>query len=384
MSNFLRIAVIALIFVACRKSDVFTETSPQAGSKMKPQSCDFGIIEFNTVKRPARANNMNQQELSPSQQPDAVLFLDFNGHTVSNTSWNINGDIVCSPSNLSSTEMAEIINRVSEDFSPFDILVTANESIYNGCNPYRRMRVIITETWEWFGQAGGVAFINSFTWGNNTPCFVFSVLLNYNIKKIAEAVSHEAGHTLGLYHQSLFDPSCFLFSAYYSGQGTGELSWAPIMGLSYYRNMTTWRRGSNIYGCNNIQDDILIISGKLSFNNDDHSNQFNQATNINSGWEEGRINNSLDIDFFRLNLSASSSIVISPFHVNINNEGANVDMKVRIYTQDRNLLSTHNDPNSLSISTTLSPGRYYISVESTENINSDRYGQLGNYSITVN
>jgi hypothetical protein len=78
-----------------------------------------------------------------------------------------------------------------------------------------------------------VSYVGSFTWGDDTPGWVFSGLLNNNIKYIAEAVSHEAGHTLGLQHQSNYDAECTKTSEYGQGQGTGEISWAPIMGSRF-------------------------------------------------------------------------------------------------------------------------------------------------------
>jgi hypothetical protein len=367
---------------------MFVEGKREARSQQGLQSCNFGITQFNTVKRSPLPPESVLPDVPMVPRGDAVLLLDLDGQVVSSTSWNYNGDIVCSPANLSPTAINEIVSRITEDFSAFEITITTNENIYNEADPFKRMRVIITETWEWFGQAGGVAFIGSFNWGNNTPCFVFSVLLNYNTKKIAEAISHEAGHTLGLYHQSLYSPVCSLLSEYYSGLGTGELSWGPIMGVGYNRNMTTWRRGTSIYGCSNIQDDVNVIENMLDNKHDDHSNDFALATRIEGNYELGCINilnsNNADVDFFLVELSRPSAIVISPFNVGSNNEGANIDLKAKVYTFNRNLITTLNDPLCLSVGTTLLPGRYYISVESTENINTSRYGQLGNYSVAIN
>jgi hypothetical protein len=106
-----------------------------------------------------------------------------------------------------------------------------------------------------------VAFTNSFTWGDNTPCFVFTALHNYNLKNISEAASHEIGHTLGLSHQSAYDAVCNKTAEYNAGNGTGEIGWAPIMGVAYYRNVTLWHHGSSPWGCTYLQDDLGIITG---------------------------------------------------------------------------------------------------------------------------
>src|SRR5687767_6269872 len=232
-----------VIFSACSKSvdTLAPETNP-----VDKQTCNFGLTEFNLVKRPPVTNEYSKgkpprNNTTTTVSPNAsVLLLDFNGHVVSGTSWNSNGDFTCSPAALTTAEIDVVVERVRNDYSPFNINVTTDESIYNAASSVKRTRVVITDSWEWFGQAGGVGFVNSFTWGNNTPCFVFSSLLNYNVKQISEAVSHEAGHTLGLYHQSSYDASCIKLSDYNYGIGVGEIGWAPIMGVGYYKNFTIW------------------------------------------------------------------------------------------------------------------------------------------------
>ena len=52
-----------------------------------------------------------------------------------------------------------------------------------------------------------------------------------NEKYIAEAISHEAGHNMGLSHDGNAT------TGYYSGQGSGATGWAPIMGVGYYQSL---------------------------------------------------------------------------------------------------------------------------------------------------
>lgn len=384
--------IAGLVFLcACSKS--FDKIPPEPTQEEK-QTCNFGLTEFNLIKRPTVNNEVSKGK--PQNQTNsggnsgnssgsntAVIFLDFNGHLVSGTMWNVYGDYYCSPANLTTGEIDVIVQRVTNDFSAFNVTVTTDETVYNAANSLKRMRVVVTESWEWFGQAGGVAYVNSFTWGNNTPCFVFSSLLGYNLKYIAEASSHEAGHTLGLRHQSAYDAGCIKFSEYNSGQGTGETSWAPIMGVSYGRNLTVWHNGSNSISCTNLQNDISIISGHTGLKTDDYSNSTSGASSL-SGSLDGVINNSSDIDFFALNLSTTRNIVLNPFSVGINNDGANLDLQLNVYSSQGTLLTTINDATVLHASTTLSPGTYYVSVSTTENQYSTRYGMLGKYKISIN
>ncbi|RYY52471.1 MAG: hypothetical protein EOO09_21350, partial [Chitinophagaceae bacterium] len=144
----------------------------------------------------------------------ATLFLDFDGHTVDGTAWNYNGPIVCGGSGLAQTQITEVFNRVAEDFAPFDLNVTTDSTKYRSAPSDKRMRVIVTVSSSWYGVAGGVAFVGSFNWGDDTPCFIFSALHQYRVKDISEATSHEAGHTLGLFHQADYDGSCNKLSDY--------------------------------------------------------------------------------------------------------------------------------------------------------------------------
>ncbi|MBM3432559.1 MAG: hypothetical protein FJX92_06115 [Bacteroidetes bacterium] len=162
--------------------------------------------------------------MSSLPSASAVIFLDFDGHTVDGTGWNYNGPIYCAPSGLDNTKITTIFNRVAEDYRPFNVNVTTDSTKFLAAPLNKRMRVILTITSSWYGNSGGVAFVGSFKWGDDTPCFVFSALLGYNEKFVAEATTHEAGHTLGLYHQAAYDNNCSKTSEYNGGTGTGEIA----------------------------------------------------------------------------------------------------------------------------------------------------------------
>jgi hypothetical protein len=244
------------------------------------------------------------------------------------------------------------------------------------------MRIVFTESWEWYGQVGGVSYTGSFTWGNNTPCFVFSSLLGYNTKNISEAASHEAGHTLGLRHQASYDASGVLVSSYNYGQGSGEISWAPIMGVGYNSNLTIWHNGPTPNGSTSYQDDVAIITQAVGAKNDDFSNSYSNATTITSS-VEGIINNNTDIDFFSINIASSKNISLVPFNVGAPNSGADVDLLLKVYNAQGQLISSFDDVNKLNISATLNAGKYYLAVTTTPNQYAPKYGMLGKYSLTV-
>ena len=188
-----------------------------------------------------------------------VIYLDFDGQTVNTPYWNGGVPFYATPSGFSATEIQNILTEVKNDYSIFPtIIVTTDSTVYFSASSTKRQRIIITENSAWYGAAGGVAYINCITWGLDVPAFVFSKLLSYNQKYNWEATSHEAGHTLGLNHQTKYDENCTFLAEYNSG-GNGE---APIMGVSYYQPVGKWWIGT-AYGCTSIQDDAKIIANKV-------------------------------------------------------------------------------------------------------------------------
>jgi hypothetical protein len=346
----------------------------------------YGLLTMATLGTQAQVPVMSSY---PSAS--AVIFLDFDGQTVANTSWNYNGPIYCAGANLNNAQITEVFNRVSEDYRPFNVNVTTDSTKYWAAPTTKRMRVILTITSDWYGSAGGVSFVNSFTWGDNTPCFVFTALLNYNVKYIAEAASHEAGHTLGLYHQSKYDANCVKISEYNSGQGAGEIGWAPIMGVGYYQNFTLWNNGPNPYGCNSLQSDLDIITTNngFSYRTDDYGNTFAAASvtsfTNNQFTLNGVIERSSDVDMFKFTLPSTGRFTLNaiPYNVGTGNAGSDLDMQVTLYNNSQTMLNIYNPGTLLSsvIDTTLLAGNYYLKVEGKGNIYAPNYASLGSYSL---
>lgn len=321
----------------------------------------------------------------------AVLFLDFDGHTVDETVWNYNGPIFCGPSGLSTEKITEVFNRVSEDYRPFNINVTTDSLKFHAAPPDRRMRLILTVTSDWYGPAGGVAYVGSFAWGDVSPCFVFTALLNYNTKNISEAASHELGHTLGLFHQSVYDANCIKVSDYNYGTGSGEIGWAPIMGVGYYQNLTLWNNGPNPYGCSNYQSDLDIITQNngFGFRVDDHGNTIAAATNaVFTGSQftiNGVVEKSTDSDIMKVIIPMKGRFELNaiPYNVGTGNAGSDLDMQVSLLYGSGATIRVYNPSVLLGavIDTLLEPGTYYLRVEGRGNIYAPDYASLGSYSL---
>lgn len=350
--------------------------------------CSIVFAVLTTISVKAQVPVLNSYPGVP-----ATILLDFDGQYVTGTPWNWAGPINAQPATLSAAQITEIYSRVAEDYGIFNINITTDSTVYLAAPASKRIRMIITPTSSWYGSAGGVAFVGSFVWGNNTPAWIFSALLGNDVKKIAEATSHEAGHALGLQHQSIFDGSCNKTAEYSSGQGSGEIGWAPIMGSGYSKNLTTWHNGTSAMGCTYYQNDISIIANatnNFGLRADDHLDIHTAASPIAISFASsasGIINNSSDRDVFKFDLPATNNFRLSaiPQNVGSGNEGANVDIKVALLDQNADTIGRYNPAELLNVGvdTNLNSGTYYLVVDGVANANLSDYGSVGFYTLSA-
>jgi hypothetical protein len=332
--------------------------------------------------------------LSSYPSATATIFLDFDGHYVQSSVWNNGNPINCAASGLTEAQMTEAFHRAAEDFRPFDVNITTDEALFLSRPLNQRVRIIITATSSWMTPGyGGVAYIGSFTWGDDTPAFVFSDRHGYSPKKVGETISHESGHTVGLSHQSKYNgTNCNTpQEEYNSGFGSGETGWAPIMGNSLARNFSNWNNGPTPYGCTNTQDNLSIITTQNGFGyrQDDFSDALNAGTHTlqGSGFNiNGVITTNTDKDAFKFTIPVNGSFYLSaiPFNVAGNWIGANLDIRIELYNASQTLIRDFDPLNTLSniIDTMLTAGTYYIRLYGTGNANIGPYGSLGSYTIT--
>ncbi len=341
------------------------------------------LISFNAFSVP---------KLNSYPSAVATIFIDFDGQYVQSSVWNNGNPINCAPSGMTDAQITEAFNRAAEDYRPFNVNLTTDSTVFLAAPLNRRIRIIVTASSSWYPSGyGGVAYIGSFIWGDDTPAFVFSDRHGYSPKKVGETISHESGHTVGLSHQSKYGGDCSTpVEEYNSGFGTGETAWSPIMGNSLSRNFSNWNNGPTPYGCTDVQDNLTIITTQNGFGYrvDDYPETLNASTYTLQGNfnVSGVITTDTDKDAFKFSLVGPRAIHISaiPFNVSGNWIGANLDIRIELYNSDSILIQDYNPLGTLSntIDTILNAGTYYLKIYGTGNSNIGAYGSLGSYTIT--
>ena len=336
-----------------------------------------------------------------------TIYLDFDGHTTSGTAWNSNfngGSNFTTPaystdqtaafSNSELANIQKIWQRVTEDFVPFDVNVTTEEPsnigdlVRSGTGDTRwGVRVVIGgSSYDWYGAgAGGVAYVGSYNWNTDTPTYVFPDQLASGFEKyVAEAASHEAGHTLGLRHDGTQS------QGYYTGHGDGETGWAPIMGVGYYENLSQWSKGE-YSGANRLEDDLAILTSQNGFgyradDNGNTSGSATAATIVSPSFVDGAgvIETNSDVDVFSFTTGAGTvSVDVQEFEI-----GPNLDILAELYDSSGSLMVAANPADLLNaqLSTTVTAGTYYLHITGVGKgdplgAGYTDYGSIGQYSF---
>jgi hypothetical protein len=334
-----------------------------------------------------------------------TLYLDFAGINYSgNWSGKIPGnvpayDIDGDPSSFSSTEVANIQQiwaRVSEAYSPFDVNITTAAP---GSTPVAGQwsQIVIgaenTSGTDWYGSAGGVAYLNGFQsggqqlgtgWAFTNHLYVGNPADPNAPKYIAISATHEAGHQFGLQHQKQYDSNGSLVAEYRPSLD-GNLT-APIMGVGYYSARALWSNGTSASATSH-QLDTSVLANTLGYRPDDDNHDIAHAKPLTvtggaSVSGSGIIEQPTENDLFSFT-TGSGPVTLNVLH---NSYGGMLDAKLLLYAQDGTLLQTVDPPLTstgpnygldATFSGNLSAGTYYVGVASHGD-----YGDIGQYTLT--
>ena len=342
-----------------------------------------------------------------------TIYLDFNGATISGTAWNSNGNTITAegfdldgnPAAYSEAELQRIQyiwQRVAEDYAPFDVNVTTEPPAQDtltrsgaGDTVFGTTVVITKTTGVYSCNCGGIAYVGVFNDAGGTrhpnyykPAFVFyDKLGNGSEKPVAEAISHEAGHNMGLHHDGTST------SAYYAGHdAVGQMSWAPIMGVGYYKPLVQFSNGGYA-DANNREDDFAVAqSFGLPLRNDDHGSTTASArplpTPTSNGIAQGSIDGVIeaagDRDVFAIH-SAAGPITAA---VAAASRSGNADLVISLLDVAGQVLTSANPANQLGASLSYNlpaQGTYYLEVRGTGQGDAvtgySDYGSLGNFRL---
>ena len=313
-----------------------------------------------------------------------VAYLDFDGETTSQ--WN-GRLIVARRANFSAGQIREIWRHVAADYTSFNINVTTDLRVFERAAENGRIRVIITPTTDAGPGTGGVAFIGSWNWTGDTPCWAFGT----TVKDAAEQIAHEVGHTLGLGHDGRQPPGRDR-EEYYGGHGSGEVGWAPIMGVAYGQPVTQWSRGEYA-NASNREDDLRVITTSntsVAYRVDDHGGTFAAASFLEifdggTVTNRGIIERNTDVDAFRFStLGGQLNLTARPAGV-----APNLAIRLELTDTADTLILASSPANTLraSFNTNLPPGEYVLRVRGAgrgANATSGftTYGSLGFYQVT--
>lgn len=388
---------VPVILFSCKKEDhQVTSKPPDLSIQKEIPMC--GVKDVSVALR----TNKVQQALAAST--DFVFYISIKGGSYLGGAWGAAFNYTTSIGTglISPSDTLSIFEAIREDYSPWKITVTTDSNLYNSHTVGNRTKIIVAPNLTNVinqGTYGGLSFVGSIQAGFEEPGIVFSDNLSYVINKVQEAISHEGGHTLGLYHQADIT-GCTLNSAYWAGNGTGVNSWAPIMGLPYAKGITTWASGltsnfdlpTNCYDV--LQNDFTVIASVVAYKTESNEpdNQFGgfyQAIPLGTTGLTKYFQKQGDADTYYIPyFSGSKNLTITTY--------GDLDVKADLYyVSDRNTkvysLTDATQPGLGPVSFTM-PGapmtdnsRLIVIKSDTINTNvPNRNYLMGKYTVTIN
>ena len=371
---------------------------------------------------PPEAAYATSETFALHSRPGATrkIFLDFDGAEVSNTGWNVGSNAIAngthigwngdgSASTFSSAEhdwIQEVWRQVAETYAPFDIDVTTQDPGPDGWTRSSSRdttygtRVVITSSATAAAQACagsclGVAWVGTFNAIDPNryyqPAWVFATSPSLRPMIVAQAASHEAGHTLGLHHDGTQTAS------YYAG----TTAWGPIMGSSTTRAISQFSQGEYV-GASNTEDDFTVMQANgLPLRADDHGSSNSTATQLGARTAydvSGVISTRTDTDTIAIDVDCPTDVVVAATGIGYQ---TTLNLRLDVLDSAGNTVATSSPASGYAgwppVSTGMdaqvtlpaAKGTYYLRVDGVgqgapaTTVWSD-YGSLGQWRLTAN
>ncbi len=336
--------IIAILFFAtgCKKEVDLIQ--PKVEVKKETSTTIENQKEFKcpVLENPKLTNEgmaVNKGNNSSATPVEKYLYLDFDGEFLSATVWNTNGPYTFPAAGYTNQQKDSIVLYVQRLLKPWNIKVGRNRIVYNNTPVNEKMMCIITpSSVHYFGiNWTGVAYISSWYWLTNpaTPFFVFNGNFN-SLYQLARCIYHEFGHTLGCYHQAIYDNGCNLVFEYHPMEGFGDLSWCTPMGNPYQGNICTPMTGTPYIsggnsGCTQPQNDPEKFDDALGRRMDDFANQISGTIALSRNVSKDfTTETDVDVDFFKTT-GANPWVKVSSY---------NLDYMIRVYDKNGVLIQT--------------------------------------------
>jgi len=285
---------------------------------------------------------------------------------------------------MTAQQISQAIDLVKDDFAPFNIRITTNYNeflSYPIANKHLNIITTLPSVLGMSSDTGGVA-----PWAGigtrlfSNPSFTFAQGWGNNPIAVADTISHEVGHTLGLAHQVHFTANCGFIFEYHPTIGTGPLGFGQIMGFglqdNLYQGISNWWSQE----CPHPQyggplHDFELLSNQVVLLPDDFPNSagfaFPEGTTTLP--VTGVLGESGDVDFIRIDLTTGTTLAAT---------SGNIDIEASVFETDGTPIATFNDPLSPSVNFLVPSGPKDIRIRAASNANMDAQFMTGQYTLT--
>jgi hypothetical protein len=380
------IIICTLLAVSCTKRDIAV---PKPHLEKSETCAVIGSYDINGPDRPH----------TEGDEPGVIL-LKFDGHFLpAGTYWdayNAVDSITCQPAGYSTATKDTILWEVQDKFSPLNIIITMDSSVYNAGPTDKRTIAVITPTTAVFTSGSsvqGAACGNAFQLnGTNSPhyavgAFIFSSRLPVDgamrtAEQITRVIAHEVGHTMNAHHVGTWIGGSM---SWYTGGGWINNSKSSQVGIMSLTPLTRdkicnwWIGGNQISNPNNNINDLANFAAMVGWKEDEDANGTITLDLSGVDYVTGILHQD-DVDTYQS--TDGTDVTITTGH----NDTlyASIDLKAEVYNASNVLQATYDisDDSDLKFFIPLSTNWYLKVMGSSSNTYMNKVNMTGTYRIT--